>query len=76
MSTPLSPTTRLALTFAFVTMLVDTIGLGIVIPVTPQIIAQLTGHDPHAADAMSDAEPRQPHLSSRRRAWVGVGARA
>src|SRR5450432_3044929 len=52
---PFSSTTRLALTFAFVTMLVDTIGLGIVIPVTPQIIAQLTGHDPHAADAMSDA---------------------
>lgn len=52
---PLSSTTRLALTFAFVTMLVDTIGLGIVIPVTPQIIAQLTGHDPHAADAMSNA---------------------
>jgi DHA1 family tetracycline resistance protein-like MFS transporter len=38
-----SETNRYALAFIFVTMLVDTIGLGIVIPVTPKIIAQLTG---------------------------------
>lgn len=38
-----SQTNRYALTFIFITMLVDTIGLGIVIPVTPQIISQLTG---------------------------------
>jgi len=34
---------RLALVFIFVTMLVDTIGLGIIIPVSPRIIAELTG---------------------------------
>src|SRR5215471_9015969 len=33
---------RLALTFIFVTMLVDTIGLGIIIPVSPKIIVALT----------------------------------
>jgi DHA1 family tetracycline resistance protein-like MFS transporter len=35
-------TNRYALAFIFVTMLVDTIGLGIIIPVSPSIIAQLT----------------------------------
>ena len=35
-------TSRLALTFIFITMLIDTIGLGIIIPVSPGIIAQLT----------------------------------
>jgi DHA1 family tetracycline resistance protein-like MFS transporter len=40
---------RHALTFIFITMLVDTIGLGIIIPVTPQLIEQLTG------DGMSGA---------------------
>lgn len=34
---------RHALAFIFITMLVDTIGLGIIIPVTPQLIEQLTG---------------------------------
>jgi MFS transporter, DHA1 family, tetracycline resistance protein len=34
---------RYALAFIFVTMLIDTIGLGIIIPVTPAIIKQLTG---------------------------------
>ncbi len=33
---------RLALTFIFITMLVDTIGLGIIIPVSPKIIVALT----------------------------------
>ena len=32
---------RYALTFVFLTMLIDTIGLGIIIPVTPGIVAQL-----------------------------------
>jgi DHA1 family tetracycline resistance protein-like MFS transporter len=36
-------TSRYALAFIFVTMLVDTIGLGIIIPVAPVIIAKLTG---------------------------------
>ena len=36
---------RYALAFVFITMLVDTIGLGIIIPVTPAIIKQLTGQD-------------------------------
>lgn len=35
-------TGRLALAFIFVTMLVDTIGLGIIIPVSPNLIAGLT----------------------------------
>ena len=33
---------RLALIFIFITMLVDTIGLGIIIPVSPKLIASLT----------------------------------
>ncbi len=35
-------TSRFALTFIFLTMLIDTIGLGIIIPVSPGIIAELT----------------------------------
>jgi len=38
-------TSRYALAFIFITMLVDTIGLGVIIPVSPGIIAQLT-HQP------------------------------
>ncbi|HEY2528859.1 MAG TPA: MFS transporter [Xanthobacteraceae bacterium] len=34
---------RHALTFVFITMLVDTIGLGIILPVTPKLITELTG---------------------------------
>lgn len=34
---------RFALVFIFITMFVDTAGLGIIIPVAPKIIAQLTG---------------------------------
>jgi DHA1 family tetracycline resistance protein-like MFS transporter len=36
-------TSRHALAFIFITMLVDTIGLGIIIPVTPKLIVELTG---------------------------------
>lgn len=39
-STPLSPH---ALTFIFITVLIDSIGFGIVIPVFPQLIMELTG---------------------------------
>lgn len=45
---------RYALVFIFMTMLVDTIGLGIIIPVGPKIIAELIGRnaaDPHAMSA-------------------------
>ena len=35
-------TSRFALTFIFLTMLIDTIGLGIIIPVSPGMIAELT----------------------------------
>jgi DHA1 family tetracycline resistance protein-like MFS transporter len=34
---------RHALAFIFITMLVDTIGLGIILPITPKLIAELTG---------------------------------
>ena len=34
---------RHALTFIFITMLIDTIGLGIILPVTPKLITELTG---------------------------------
>ncbi|MGH6872585.1 MAG: MFS transporter [Rhizomicrobium sp.] len=44
---------RLALVFIFTTMFIDTVGLGIVIPVAPKIIAQLTGPYSSAAAAMS-----------------------
>jgi len=44
MSEPIpAPASRFALAFIFITMLVDTIGLGIIIPVTPAIIQHLTG---------------------------------
>ena len=36
---------RYALAFIFTTMLIDTIGLGIIIPVTPALIKQLTGEE-------------------------------
>ncbi len=36
-------------------MLVDTIGLGIIIPVIPKIIAELTGHNLPPAQALSEA---------------------
>ena len=41
---PVNPSgaSRYALAFIFVTMLIDTIGLGIIIPVLPDIIARLT----------------------------------
>src|SRR6266481_5332857 len=42
MSMEQSQTSRYALAFIFVTMLVDTIGLGIIIPVSPRIISSLT----------------------------------
>lgn len=38
-------TSRYALAFIFLTVLIDTIGLGVIIPVSPGIIAQLT-HEP------------------------------
>lgn len=38
-------TSRAALTFIFLTMLIDTVGLGIIIPVSPGLIAQLTHQD-------------------------------
>jgi DHA1 family tetracycline resistance protein-like MFS transporter len=40
---PESQANRHALIFIFITMLVDTIGLGIIIPVTPKLITELTG---------------------------------
>src|SRR6201995_3627651 len=46
---------RFALVFIFMTMFIDTVGLGIIIPVIPQIIAQLTGPYPNHAAAMSAA---------------------
>ncbi len=48
-------TSRFALAFIFMTMLVDTIGLGIVIPVTPKLIAELIGQNAYAQHAMSNA---------------------
>ena len=38
-------TSRTAMTFIFITMLLDTIGLGVIIPVSPALISQLT-HQP------------------------------
>ena len=48
-------TSRFALLFIFITMFVDTIGLGVVIPVMPKIIAGLTGHglSPEAAISLA-----------------------
>lgn len=44
-----SPASRHALAFIFITMLVDTIGLGIIIPVIPKLIGELTGQGVSAA---------------------------
>jgi MFS transporter, DHA1 family, tetracycline resistance protein len=44
-------TSRHALLFIFITMLIDTIGLGIIIPVTPKLIQLLTG------DTLGNAAP-------------------
>ena len=46
---------RYALAFIFMTMLLDTIGLGLIIPVAPKIIAELLGHPTTTAAAMSQA---------------------
>ena len=43
MTSPSPPPSRHALTFIFITILIDTVGLGIVIPVFPQLIVDLTG---------------------------------
>ena len=41
---------RQALAFVFITVLIDMIGFGIVIPVVPELIMELTGEDlPNAA---------------------------
>jgi DHA1 family tetracycline resistance protein-like MFS transporter len=48
-----SVASRYALAFIFITMFVDTVGLGIIIPVAPRIIAQLTGPYATSAAAMS-----------------------
>ena len=48
-------TNRLALAFIFITMLVDTIGLGIIIPVFPQLIAELRGYHTITPQAMNEA---------------------
>src|SRR5215472_16999660 len=46
---------RFALAFIFMTMFIDTVGLGIVIPVTPKLIAELIGRGGEGASAMSAA---------------------
>jgi DHA1 family tetracycline resistance protein-like MFS transporter len=46
---------RLALAFIFITMFLDTTGLGIIIPVTPRLIAELSGHPGTGALSMSAA---------------------
>jgi DHA1 family tetracycline resistance protein-like MFS transporter len=48
-------TTRSALAFIFITMFLDTVGLGIIIPVAPRVIAQLSGHPGSGAVSMSTA---------------------
>jgi DHA1 family tetracycline resistance protein-like MFS transporter len=40
---------RYAIVFIFVTILIDTIGFGIILPVTPELIMQLTGENLSAA---------------------------
>lgn len=52
---PQSFASRYALAFIFVTMLVDSIGLGVIIPVAPKIIAELTAGGQSGAAAMSEA---------------------
>jgi DHA1 family tetracycline resistance protein-like MFS transporter len=46
---------RLALAFIFITALLDSVGLGIIIPVLPQLIAELRGYHTITPAAMSEA---------------------
>lgn len=46
---------RYALAFIFTTMLIDTIGLGIIIPIAPKIIASLVAHGANDQATLSDA---------------------
>jgi DHA1 family tetracycline resistance protein-like MFS transporter len=50
-------TSRRALTFIFLTMLLDTIGLGLIIPVAPGLIAELTHEDLSGAAGCSSSMP-------------------
>ena len=54
-ASPQPAASRFALAFIFMAMLIDTIGLGIIIPVAPKIIAELTGPYADNVAAMSAA---------------------
>ena len=47
------PTGRKAILFIFITVLVDSIGFGIILPVMPELIMELTGADLSAASRYS-----------------------
>ena len=51
--TPPAAPSRHAMAFIFITILLDTIGLGIIIPVTPQLLLELSGS--HGPSSLSDA---------------------
>ena len=51
----MAPARKPALTFIFITLLIDVIGLGIIIPIMPDLIIDLANLDPAASEAMGYA---------------------
>lgn len=51
----MTPSRTPALTFIFITLLIDVIGLGIIIPIMPDLIMELAGLDPKASESMGYA---------------------
>ncbi|KXK24578.1 MAG: major facilitator superfamily protein [Bacteroidetes bacterium OLB12] len=51
----MTSTRKPAITFIFITLLIDVIGLGIIIPIMPDLIIDLANLDPKASEAMGYA---------------------
>jgi MFS transporter, DHA1 family, tetracycline resistance protein len=51
----MTPSRTPALTFIFITLLIDVIGLGIIIPIMPDLIMELAGLDPKSSESMGYA---------------------
>lgn len=51
----MTPSRTPALTFIFITLLIDVIGLGIIIPIMPDLIIELAHLDPKSSEAMAYA---------------------
>lgn len=54
-SAHMSPSRKPALVFIFITLLIDVIGIGIIIPIMPDLIMELSGMDATSSEAMGYA---------------------